>query len=307
MIGSQLLSKIMQKKDQKFIIYGFDNLMLGKYKYIMPFIKKKNFFFYNLDVSKKIKKNIINNFNYQIDELWMLAANSDIGSGNKNNLIDYKNTFLTTKETFDSLRDKINSSTTVNFTSSSAVYGNVKNKISEKNISFRPTTNYGLMKLLSEKFLNFEQSKINFKLRIFRFPNVIGENLTHGILFDFLKKAKESKKIFSVLGNGNQQKPYSHVDEIINSMLYLNLLKKKIIIVNLGYGDTGIKVKDIVKIFFRIFKLHKKIKYGKTKFGWRGDVVKYSYSVNYLKNLGYKFKLNSEQSIIKCLSDYNIK
>ena len=40
--------------------------------------------------------------------------------------VDYVNTFLSTKNTFESLESKIKSHTKVIFTSSSAIYGTVK-------------------------------------------------------------------------------------------------------------------------------------------------------------------------------------
>ena len=55
----------------------------------------------------------------------------------------------------------------------------------------------------------------------FRFPNVVGKNLTHGIIYDFLKKLKNN--VFQVLGNGNQQKPYSYSKEIIDAIFLYHL------------------------------------------------------------------------------------
>ena len=53
------------------------------------------------------------------------------------------------------------------------------------------------MKLLSEDYLIHQQMKKNFFLNIFRFPNVVGKNLTHGIIYDFLKKKKIKDFLFS--------------------------------------------------------------------------------------------------------------
>ena len=299
MIGSELLEKIINKKN--YHIYGMDNFNLGKKKFISRFLKKKNFDFFEIDNSKQIPKNILKKIKSNISEIWLLAANSDINSGNKDEKVDFFNTFLTTKNTFNSLEPKINRNTKIIFTSSSAIYGSVKNKINEKFLNFNPETNYGLMKLFCEHFLIYKFSKLNFILNIFRFPNVIGKNLTHGIIYDFLNKKNTKSKIFHVLGNGNQQKPYSYSKEIIDSMLFITNLNKKKIIVNLGYGDRGIKVKQIVNLFFKKFNLKKKLKYQKQIRGWVGDIPKYSYSTNYLKKLGYSFKKNSLNSLKTCL------
>ena len=45
-------------------------------------------------------------------------------------------------------------------------------------------------------------------LFIFRFPNVVGADNTHGLIYDMIKKSKKFKKI-PVLGNGLQKTLHS--------------------------------------------------------------------------------------------------
>lgn len=302
MIGSELIETIYSNKNKNF--FCFDNLSLGKMKFIKKFLNEKNFNFFKIDVSKNLPNNILKQLPKKIDEIWMLAANSDINRGNKNHNVDYNSTFLTTVNTFFSLRTKITKDTKIIFTSSSAIYGSYKKTINENLLNFLPETNYGLMKLMCEKFLIFHQQKIDFSLRIYRFPNVVGRNLTHGVIYDFKNKMLSKKKNFQVLGNGMQKKPYSFTEDIINAMLFLNKKKQKKIIINLGSGDNGINVKNIVKLFQKIHKMSKKIIYEKKIQGWPGDIVKYKYSNKYLLSLGFKFKYNSQKSLEKSISSF---
>ena len=76
----------------------------------------------------------------------------------------------------------------------------------------------------------------------------------------FLKKKRSKVRIFQVLGNGNQQKPYSYSTEIIDSMLFVKNLNKKKIIVNLGFGDKGIKVKKIVDNTAELVELERNVR-----------------------------------------------
>lgn len=303
MVGSELLETLIKDKNKMF--YCFDNLSNGKKKFLTPYVKEKNFKFFKANLETRIPIKIIKKIKGNIDELWLLAANSDIQKGNSNYLVDYEYTFKTTVNTLKSFENKINNNSTIIFSSSSAIYGKSKKKITEKNLEFSPESNYGLMKLLSENFLNYYQKEKKFFLRIYRFPNVVGKNLTHGIIFDFRKKMLSKNRVFNVLGNGTQKKPYSHTQDIIRSMIFLNKKKLKKIVVNLGYGDNGIKVSKIVDLFFNIHKINKKIKYQNKSYGWRGDVTKYKYSINYLNSLGFKFSLNSINSLK--LSINNIK
>jgi UDP-glucose 4-epimerase len=295
MIGSNLLKKIISNKDNT--VYGIDNLSLGRINFID--LKKKNFFFYNKDLSYEFP-NIIKKIKF-LDEVWLLSANSDILNGNKNINIDLNNTFLSVLNTLNHLETKISKNTKIIFSSSSAVYGFAKNKIDENNVNFRPKSNYGVMKLLAENYVKFFCNRKKCKYIIFRFPNVVGNNLTHGIIYDFNKKRKNKSNIFPVFGNGEQKKPYAIVSEVIDCMLYINHKINRSISVNIGPDDKGIKVKEIVKIFLKKFSIKKKVVYQRSKEGWEGDVVKYRYSTTLLNSLGYKFKLNSKEAIKKSL------
>ena len=105
------------------------------------------------------------------------------------------------------------------------------------------------------------------------------------------------KKILKVLGNGEQQKPYVHVSELINCMLFLTFKKKISNLYLLGPNDNGITVKKIVNLLSNYFKFKKKIKYGKKNYGWIGDVPKYFYDTKKLNKAGFKFKLSSFNAI----------
>ncbi len=52
----------------------------------------------------------------------------------------------------------------------------------------------------------------NFHTLMFRFPNVIGPRLTHGVIFDFMKRLRENPKELTILGDGRQCKPYLYVN-----------------------------------------------------------------------------------------------
>ena len=112
------------------------------------------------------------------------------------------------------------------------------------------------MKLASESFLTSYSLNNKIKSFIFRFPNVVGKNLTHGIIYDFKRKFTENKNVVYVLGNGNQKKPYSLSSEILNCMNFVIQKKHRLLInhYNIGSNDHGIKVKDIVQNFKNSFQ-----------------------------------------------------
>ncbi len=305
MIGSTLLSNLIKRKD--LFIIGVDNFRLGKKKYIKPFINSNNFEFFNVDLSNKIRNiELIKSLKKRkLSEIWLLAANSDISSGVKNSEIDFKHTFLTTYYILNDCHEFVNKDTKILFASSSAIYGTVKNFISENTAPLKPESNYGSMKSACESFISSYSYKYNLKSFIFRFPNVVGSNLTHGVIYDLSKKILSSKKYLDVLGNGEQCKPYSDVNEIIDCMTFLKEKKNNELInfYNIGSNDKGVKVKTIVNLLIKKFKCNKKIKYQKKKLGWPGDIFTYKYSTSKMKKAGFKFRLSSLEAIKKTINN----
>ena len=305
LIGSTLLSDLIKRK--KCIIIGIDNFRLGKLEFIKTFTRNKKFILFEINLNKKIINNKILNIlkKNRLKQIWHLAANSDIQSGANNTFADLKNTFLTTSNICNFLKPFVEKKTILIFSSSSAIYGNIKGRISEGSSPHMPESYYGAMKLASESFISAFSFNNNIKSFIFRFPNVVGKNLTHGVIYDLSKKIISKNQYLKVLGNGQQRKPYSHVSEIIKCMIYVIKKKhnKKINYYNIGTNDSGIKVKNIVHLLLKKFRIKKKIIYEKNDRGWKGDIPYYRYSTKKLNKTGFKFYLNSHASIKKTLKE----
>ena len=58
MMGSELIEKLI---NDNYLIIGIDNFRLGKKKFIKNYLKLKNFFFFNIDLSKKIRNSRLEN------------------------------------------------------------------------------------------------------------------------------------------------------------------------------------------------------------------------------------------------------
>jgi UDP-glucose 4-epimerase len=77
--------------------------------------------------------------------------------------------------------------------------------------------------------------------------------------------------------------------------------KEKISVFNIGAGDDGISVRDIAEITVSVASPGAEISYGEGNKGWVGDVPRFTYSVDKLKNLGWSPKHNSEQAVRKAI------
>ena len=266
----------------------------------------KNYFFYKNDLSKysnslykKINRKINRSFR---TEFWHFAANSDISKGVKNQDIDFNDTFMTT---INSIKySKLLDIEKFIFSSTAAIYGDNDKKLNEDTIP-RPISNYGAYKLASESIIYGASTGSKLKFYIFRFANVIGPNVTHGIIFDFFKKIKQNKKILKVLGDGNQTKPYIYIEDLISAMNFVTKKSKsKFNLYLIGPDNSHISVNKIANIFCSIVSPNTKIKFENKKRGWLGDVIKYRYDIKKIKSLGWKPEFSSKDSVIKTIKSF---
>ncbi len=299
-IGSRLAQQLIENNNK---VIGIDNFLLGTKDNIEKLKKfNDNFVFINKDLSSynDIQGLVDELINYKdIECMWHLAANSDI-SGSVNALkVDLENTFFTTL-TAGVLCEKLGIKEVV-FSSSSAVLGSVPVKISENHGPLLPESYYGAMKLASEAYLSSLKTYSIEKYTFFRFPNVIGKDTTHGIIFDFKNKLKEKPEFLHVLGDGNQKKPYLFIDDLIQGMIHIRGVDLENRIINLSPLDSGITVKEIAELAISILSPRTVAKYETKAYGWPGDVTRYEYSTEKLQKTGWSPKFSSEEAVVKSL------
>ena len=279
-------------------VVGIDNLKVGKLKFIKNLFNNKNFKFLKIDLKdfKSIKRASVGS-----DLIIHLASNADIAKAVKNPLIDYDEGFNLTLNVLEAMRK--NKIKQIIFSSGSGVYEEnyVKPLIEDKS-NLKPLSTYGANKLSSESFISAYSHLYNIKALIFRFANVVGKNQTHGVAFDFKNKLKKNPRKITVMGNGNQNKSYFEVSDIISAIFFtLNKTKNNLEIFNIS-NDDRLTVRQILNIVVKEMKIRRpKVVYGKTSRGWTGDVPFVKLSNNKLKSLGWKFRYNSKQAIINSL------
>lgn len=312
------MKKISKKKINCDIITGSSGFIAQQFikrynntdKIFICFDKKKKkysknikFFKININNFFELKKILqkLNNY-YNFNTIWHFAANSDIRKSNKNINTDFKDTFCTTLSILTAIQDLNLSVKKINFSSSSAIYGKSNFGLVENCVNIKTSSHYGSMKLSSESILSSFCFLNNLKCSIFRFPNVVGPKMTHGLIYDLKKKIKKNFKFLEVLGNGSQTKQYLHVSDLIDAMIFINTKDiSKFSIYNISSGDKGISVRKIVNLFVKLNKISPKIIYGKNNFGWKGDIPKFKFNVTKINKLGWKAKTNSEFAVKKAI------
>ena len=109
-----------------------------------------------------------------------------------------------------------------------------------------PVSYYGAAKLASEALISAYSHMNTMQNVLFRFPNVIGPRLTHGVVFDFIKKLRADPTVLEILGDGTQEKPYMHVSDLVEGILFAmkELNREAVKIYNIGV-DSATSVREI--------------------------------------------------------------
>src|SRR5690349_2491769 len=297
-VGSHLTDRLLELGNT---VIGIDNFSRGTQGNLSRSLLDAGFRFFETDVSDLSSlRNIFSS--YEIDTVWHMVANSDIGAGVADPNVDLKDTFLSTFNVLVAMREA--HIRKIAFASTSAVYG-VHDETLEENIGpLFPISNYGAMKLASEALISAAVESYLERAWIFRFPNVIGPRATHGIIFDLLTKLSHQPADLEVLGDGTQQKPYLHVSELIEAMLWIcEHAKDPLNWFNIGPPDEGTTVKEIAEAVQKQASPATPIRFTGGNKGWVGDVPKFRYSIEKLRRLGWSPQLTSRQAVERAVQE----
>lgn len=290
-IGSHLCDALLKKGHHLTVV---DNLVLGRKENIAHLIARDDFKFVeddilNMDTMKILFKE------GQFDMVYHLAANSDIQKGGADPMVDYNLTFNTTFSVLQLMKEY--GVKKLFFASTSAIYGETHDMLSEDYGPLRPVSNYGAGKLASEAFISAFASTYKMQVWITRFPNVVGERFTHGVIYDFIHKLEKNPKELEVLGNGEQCKPYVYVKDLVSGIQYVIEHSKEQYNVYMLGSDSRTKVKEIANMVIEEMGLKARIRYTGGDRGWVGDVPEFCYNLTKVNTLGWKASYDSNGAV----------
>ena len=292
-IGTHLVERLLKEGNKVICV---DNFTLGKRENVDKFIENPNYKFYEIDINN-VELFCETLKDEEIDIVYHLAANSDIQKGGRNPEVDYEDTFMTTRGVLELMRR--NNIKNLFFSSTSAIYGNEMDKMLTENLGgLLPISYYGSAKYASENFISSYSYMNDFNTMIFRFPNVIGPNLTHGVIYDFVKKLKNNPNKLEILGDGTQTKPYIYVLDLIDCIMFMTKeISKGVSIYNVGV-ETATSVTRIADIVCEVLG-YENVKYNYTggNVGWKGDVPKFQYDLTKIHNAGWHASHTSDEAV----------
>lgn len=239
------------------------------------------------------------------DFIYHLAANSDIQNGGQNPSIDYKNTFQTTRSVCEAMMK--NGIENMFFSSTSAVYGNIEGQLNEMTGGLKPISYYGAFKFASEAMISSYSYMNDFNALVFRFPNVIGPRLTHGVIFDFIRKLKNNPKKLQILGNGRQNKQYVYVTDLVKGIVdFSTRIEKGYNLYNIS-TESFTDVNTIANLVCERLNLDDvEYDYSGGECGWKGDVPSFEYDISKAKKRGWIYSFNSTESVRETLKNLDL-
>jgi UDP-glucose 4-epimerase len=302
-IGSHMTDRLLEMGHK---VSGIDNFVRGQRENVCAASAHQTFQLIENDLSTEagcMEAFAAASERAPIDTVCHLAANSDILAGIADASIDLRDTFLTTFHVLGAMRRF--GVATVAFASSSAIYGVHQRPLAEDTGPLFPISNYGAMKLASEGIISVAAESFLSRAYILRFPNVVGGRATHGIIFDLIRKLRRSPKVLEVMGDGNQQKPYLHVSELVDAMIFITShAMERLNVFNISVSGEGVTVRSVAETVVRLVAPGTPISYESKDRGWAGDVPRFQYAIDKLSALGWVAKLSSmqaiERAIIEC-------
>ncbi|OGD88071.1 hypothetical protein A2693_02670 [Candidatus Curtissbacteria bacterium RIFCSPHIGHO2_01_FULL_40_12] len=281
-IGSHLIKKLQNLQAE---IDNFD-LSLG----------------FDIQNSKQLKTYIKKEY----DVVFHLAGFSGSAMSNKDQVKSFKINSLATVNLCE-LICNYSSKTKLMLSSSRLEYGNPQYLPVDENHPTIPTSAYGLSKLIATQMAQIYYRTNNLDVTIFRTSNVYGPHQTptfsgYNVINHFIDLVTQNKTL-TIYGQGEQERDYLYVDDLIEAFLLTLRLKSAGQIYNLGYGK-GIKFIEMAKLIIKM------VGKGKVRFvEWPTDAKdvetgSYISDISKIKKeLGFTPKVDFEEGILRTINN----
>jgi UDP-glucose 4-epimerase len=295
-IGSHVVDALLP---QGYAVTCYDNLANGRMEFIERHLKHPAFRFIKADaldldcLAASVKGH---------DLVWHLAANTDIIGSHAQPERDLRDCTMAAFNVLEAMRRS--GIRPILFSSTGAVYGDLCRDlaVSESAGPLLPVSTYGAGKIGSEAFISAFCSVYGLRAWIYRFGNVIGARMTHGVIFDFINRFRKNPDELLIHGDGRQEKNYFLVEECIDGMAFgfrsIPMTEDTPCdIFNLG-TTTVTRVTTIADIVREEMGLHgARIVIEGTRKAWPGDQPRVHFTVDKINRLGWKTRHTSDESV----------
>jgi UDP-glucose 4-epimerase len=297
-VGSNLCERLLADGHTVTVI---DNLSGGARTNLSEYLRHERFQFVEQDLLDPIA---VTREMAGHDVVFHLAANSNIAEGRRKTDIDLKQGTLVTYNVLEAMR--LCGIREIAFSSSSVVYGEPSCiPTPEEYGPLFPISLYGASKLACEGLISAYCHNYDFQAWLFRFANICGRHGTHGVILDFIHKLQANPHQLEILGDGKQAKPYLHVSECVDAMLYIwrNARADALNVFNLGC-EGATHTDRIAELLLEAMRLKDvEIVHTGGERGWPGDVPQVRLDCSSLEKFGWKAKLSSDEAVRRAVRE----
>jgi UDP-glucose 4-epimerase len=193
------------------------------------------------------------------------------------------------------------------FSSSGAIYGEPKVMPTPEDYGpILPISLYAASKVACETLITAFAANYGIRSWIYRFGNIAGPFSTHGVIHDFVLKLQRDPTRLEILGDGKQSKPYVHVEDCLDGMMFAHQHAKETVnYYNLAVaGSTS--VNEIAQWTIEAMGLDPKsvrIDYTGGSRGWPGDVPQVRLDTRRMESLGWRPKMSSAEAVRRAIRE----
>jgi len=290
-VGSNLAERLLAEDCE---VTALDNFSRGSMENLLPCMSRSGF--------RLVREDLLHlealepHFRGQ-DAVFHLAANSDILDGIRHTDTDLRLGTLATYNVLEAMRRA--GVRQIVFSSSSVVYGEPRVIPTPEDYGpLWPISLYGASKLACEGLISAFSHNFGLQAWVFRFANICGPHGTHGVLTDFIHKLQTDSRRLEILGDGEQAKPYLHVSECVDGMLYgWRNSREALNCFNLGC-EGATHARRIAEFVLEAMGLPEaEFTFTGGRRGWPGDVTQVRLDCSRLEQLGWKAKLTSDAAV----------
>ena len=231
------------------------------------------------------------------DVVFHFASNPDISQALTHPSIDFWQGTVLTQNIVEAMR--CTGTRQIVYASGSGVYGDYGHELLDEDFSpMLPVSTYGASKLAGESILCAYCHMFGLQAWVFRFGNVVGPRQTHGVLFDFIRRLRADPTHLSIKGDGEQSKPYVHVDDVLNAVwLAWKSTSERFNYFNVATDDAT-TVREIALLAANALGFNGvRFEYAGGARGWPGDVPVVRLDSSKIKALGWRAQRNSRQAL----------
>ena len=165
-----------------------------------------------------------------------------------------------------------------------------------------PTSIYGITKRASEGIVNYHDSTDRISGVSARICATVGRGLTHGVVYDFIRKITNNPTLEALGSKPGSTKPYCYIEDLVNALVILAMSKKTRGEYNI-VPDDSISIEEVAKAVMEGLENHKEIEWLGEEANWKGDNKLISVSNQKMRDLGWKPKYKSKEAIIQAVKD----